>query len=80
MKYHYNLFQKTKNKDFNNMTLREARKDAIEEVDKHYISFLLAKHKGNISKISEETEMTRRNIYHLLKKYNISPDSWRNRI
>ncbi len=71
------LLKKNKVRDFNNMTLKEARFAAIEEIDRQFLTFLLDKHKGNISKISKDTEMTRRNIYHLLKKYNIDPESWR---
>ena len=69
---------KNKIRDFSRISLKEARNSAVEEIDKQYLIFLLNKHKGNISRISNDIEMTRRNIYHLLKKYNIDPDSWRN--
>jgi len=64
-------------RDFNNLTLKEARFAAVEEIDTQYLTFLLKKHSGNVSKISLDTGMTRRNIYHLLKKYNLDPESWR---
>lgn len=65
-------------KSFNNTSLKEARKAAIEDVEKQFLYYMLEKYSGNISKIAEENEMTRRNTYHLLKRYNIDPDSWRN--
>lgn len=66
-----------KQKNFNNISLKEARSSAIEEVDKQYINFLLVKHNGNISKIAQDIGMSRRNLYHLFGKYGIDPISWR---
>jgi DNA-binding NtrC family response regulator len=58
-------------------SLSEVRNKAVEEVEKKYFLFLLTKHKGNITRISEEAGMTRRHIHRILKKYNLDPHLYR---
>ncbi|WP_297453599.1 sigma-54 dependent transcriptional regulator [Persephonella sp.] len=47
-------------------------RDAKEEFEKRYIEKLLEKTKGNISKASRISGLTRAQIYRYIKKYNIS--------
>lgn len=65
------------NHSFGEMSLKEIKNKALADVEKNYLTFLLEKHKGNITKAAQEAEMTRRNIYSLLRKYHINPDLWR---
>ncbi len=62
---------------FPKSSLSEVRNKAVEEVEKKYFLFLLTKHKGNITRISEEAGMTRRHIHRILKKYNLDPQVYR---
>ncbi len=62
---------------FKTTSLSQVRNKAVEEVEKKYFLFLLNKHKGNITRISEEAGMTRRHIHRILKKYNLDPQQYR---
>lgn len=62
---------------FGESSLKEAKLNAIEEVEKKYLLYLLTLHDGNITRVSEDADMTRRNVYRLIKQYNISLDKWR---
>ncbi len=57
--------------------LSQVRNKAIEEVEKKYFMFLLSKHKGNITHVSEEAGMTRRHIHRILNKYHLDPQQYR---
>jgi len=59
------------------LSLIEAKQKAIEQIEKKYLLFLLGKHKGHVTKIAEEAQMTRRNIHRMLKRHHIDPNSWR---
>jgi DNA-binding NtrC family response regulator len=58
-------------------SLSDVRNKAVGEVEKKYFLFLLTKHKGNITRISEEAGMTRRHIHRILKKYELDPQQYR---
>ncbi len=62
---------------FPKSSLSDVRNKAVEEVEKKYFLFLLTKHKGNITRISEEAGMTRRHIHRILKKYELDPQQYR---
>jgi len=62
---------------FDNLTLQEAKKLKIDELERKYLIHLLNKHKGHVTKIAEEAGMTRRNIHRLLNRHKIDPSSWR---
>ncbi len=62
---------------FRKASLSQVRNKAVEEVEKKYFLFLLKKHNGNITHISEEAGMTRRHIHRILKKYNFNPQQFR---
>ncbi len=66
------------NKDsFAGFSLAEAKQNAIDNIEKKYLIFLLQKHKGHVTKIAGEAGMTRRNIHRLLNRHNIDPNAWR---
>ena len=62
---------------FPKSSLSDVRNKAVEEVEKKYFLFLLTKHNGNITHISEEAGMTRRHIHRILKKYDLDPQLYR---
>ncbi len=62
---------------FPKKSLSDVRNKAVEEVEKKYFLFLLTKHNGNITRISEEAGMTRRHIHRILKKYDLDPQQYR---
>jgi len=49
-------------------------KEAREEFERRYIIRLLELTKGNVSKAAEVAGRYRADFYHLLKKYQISPE------
>lgn len=59
------------------LSITAAKNKIKDEIEKKYLTSLLKKYKGNISKMSSEAGMTRRNIHRLLKIHNIDPDEWR---
>lgn len=65
-------------KSFLNLSLVEAKQNAIDEVEKKYLLFLLKKYKGNVTKVAEDAGMTRRNIHKMLNRHSLNPNSWRN--
>jgi len=65
-------------KSFLNLSLAEAKQNAIDEVEKKYLLFLLKKHNGNVTKVAEDAGMTRRNIHKILNRHAFDPNSWRN--
>ena len=65
-------------KSFSNMSLSEAKQKAIDEVEKKYLLFLLKKYNGNVTKVAEDAQMTRRNIHRMLNRHSLDPNSWRN--
>ena len=62
---------------FDNLSLHEAKKKTIAELERKYLINLLNKHKGIVTKIADEAGMTRRNIHRLLKNHKIDPNLWR---
>lgn len=64
--------------NFGNLTLKQVKDKAVSEMEKKYLSYLLKEFSGNITKISEAAEMTRRNTYRLLQRYGLNPEHFRN--
>lgn len=62
---------------FEEMTLQQAKRQAMDKVEKDFLLFLLRKHAGNVTHLAEEAGMTRRNLYRVLEKYKIKPEHWR---
>jgi len=63
--------------NFGALSFKQARSKAAHKTEKRYLVFLMRKHAGNITRVAEEAEMTRRNTYRLLEKHNLQPDEWR---
>ncbi|MFC2102863.1 sigma-54-dependent transcriptional regulator [Bacteroidota bacterium] len=68
----------TESKFFGRLSLTEAKQKSIDDTEKKYLLFLLKKHNGNVTKISEEAGMTRRNIHRMLNRHSLDPNVWRN--
>ena len=58
-------------------SLTDAKQMAVEKVERDYLFHLLIKHSGNITKVAEESGMTRRNIHRIINKHSLNPDDWR---
>jgi two-component system, NtrC family, response regulator HydG len=58
-------------------TLAEMKHKIITNIERRYLLSLLEKYKGNVTKVSEEAGMTRRNIHRLLKNYELDPEKFR---
>jgi DNA-binding NtrC family response regulator len=71
------LFSESVKSDFEKYSLAEAKQLAIEKIERDFLLFLMEKHNGNITKVAEESGMTRRNIYRIISKYSLNPDDWR---
>ena len=67
----------TSSNSFNELSLAEAKQKSIDDTEKKYLLFLLKKHNGNVTKISEDAGMTRRNIHRMLNRHFLDPNSWR---
>jgi DNA-binding NtrC family response regulator len=62
---------------FSDISLAEAKQNAIDQTERKYLLYLLKKFKGNVTKIAEEANMTRRNIHRMLNRHSLDPNSWR---
>ena len=58
-------------------TFSQSKKQNVEEFEKKYLNTVLRLFNGNISKASEFANKNRREIYRLINKYNIMPNSYR---
>jgi DNA-binding NtrC family response regulator len=58
-------------------TLAEVKQRITSNIEQRYLLTLLEKYKGNVTKISEEAGMTRRNIHRLLKNHGLDPEKFR---
>ena len=68
---------RTSQGSFKALNLSEAKQKAIDEVERKYLLSLLKKYRGNVTKIAEESGMTRRNIHRILNRHSLDPNSWR---
>lgn len=59
------------------VSLVEAKKRMIEDLEKKYLLTLLRQHRGNVTKIAVAAGMTRRNLHRLLKQYGLKAEAWR---
>ncbi|RPI73501.1 MAG: sigma-54-dependent Fis family transcriptional regulator [Ignavibacteriales bacterium] len=58
-------------------TLAEVKQKITSNIERRYLLSLLEKYKGNVTKVSEEAGMTRRNIHRLLKNHGLDPEKYR---
>ncbi|MBD3373810.1 response regulator [candidate division KSB1 bacterium] len=56
------------------LNFKEAKSKIIEDFEKNYISSLLTKHNGNITKVADEAGLNRKTIYRLMESRNIFYD------
>ncbi len=71
------LRQQSKN---NQVSLVDMKQQAVNNIEKEYLQTLLQKYHGNVTRVSEDAGMTRRNVHRLLKLHNIDPDQWREKV
>jgi len=60
-----------------NVSLQQLKQDVVEQVEREYLLEKLEKHKGNVTKIAEEAQTTRRNLHRLLQRYGLDANNWR---
>ncbi len=58
-------------------SLTDLKQNAVEEIERKYLLFLMEKFRGNVTKVAEEAGLTRRHIHRIIKFYNIDPSLWR---
>jgi two-component system response regulator GlrR len=58
-------------------SFQEAKARIVEEFEKSYIRQMLATHNGNITKAAEAAQKNRRAFFELMRKYRISPASYK---
>ncbi len=63
---------------FEKVKFSDAKQKVIDDLEKKYLLHLLEKYKGNVTKMSVEAGMTRRNIHRLLKQHMLDANDWRN--
>ena len=54
-----------------NMSLREACRASLEDIEREYIRTVLTRTRGNISKAAEQAGITRRTLYNKLEVYGM---------
>ena len=59
------------------LTLAEARQMAIEDVERHYLRDLLARHKGRINLSARQAGITPRQLNRLMNHYKISKEDYK---
>jgi DNA-binding NtrC family response regulator len=64
----------------NPASLVDMKQQAINNIEKEFLQSLLKKYHGNVTRVSEEAGMTRRNVHRLIKLHNIDPDQWRDKV
>jgi DNA-binding NtrC family response regulator len=64
---------------FDGISLTDLKHNAIEEIEKKFLVFLMRKYKGNITKIATDAGLTRRHIHRMINNYNIDPNNWRDK-
>ncbi len=69
--------RKLSNITYSNITLVDAKRQAIDNVELTYLLNLLEKYHGNVTKIAEKAGMTRRNLHRLLSRHRLDAASWR---
>jgi len=65
-------FEDHDNPELSNTSLREARRIWLEKFERKYLTDLIAKFNGNISKVARTAGVNRMTIYRLMKQYDIS--------
>jgi len=61
-------------KSFPKSNYKKAKKDWIDFFEKKYLSSLLKRHNGNISKAAREARVNRKTIHRMLKRHRLASD------
>lgn len=67
----------SQNQALASLSLVEAKKRAIDEIEKNYLITHLKMYQGNVTKIAQKAQMTRRNLHRLLNRHGLKPANWR---
>ena len=62
------------NPDVLELPFKEAKAALVESFERDYLTALLARHRGNISRAAAEAGIDRNYIHRLVKKYNLEVD------
>jgi DNA-binding NtrC family response regulator len=66
--------ERPSNADVLELPFKEAKAALVESFERDYLSALLARHRGNISRAAAEAGIDRNYIHRLVKKYNLEVD------
>ena len=59
------------------LPFKEAKDQVVELFEKEYVTKLLTRHNGNITKAAQTSGIARRTLHRLLKRHHISPRAWK---
>lgn len=71
------LFQEVTTGGTEEIAFKEARKQALTNFYRTYLSSALARNKGNVSKTAEECSMLRQSLQQIMKRCGIDPEDYR---
>ena len=61
----------------NSLSLAELKNHTYETIEREYLLKYLKEYKGNVTKIAEKAQMTRRNLHRLISRHRLDPSAWR---
>jgi len=61
----------------NSLSLAELKTQTYETIEREYLLKYLKEFKGNVTKLAEKAQMTRRNLHRLINRHGLDPSAWR---
>jgi two-component system response regulator AtoC len=61
----------------NSLSLAELKIQTYETIEREYLVKYLKEFKGNVTKVAEKAQMTRRNLHRLINRHGLDPSAWR---
>ncbi len=61
----------------NSLSLAELKAQTYEAIEREYLLKYLKQFKGNVTKLAEKAQMTRRNLHRLINRHGLDPTAWR---
>jgi transcriptional regulator with PAS, ATPase and Fis domain len=61
----------------NSLSLAELKANTYEAIEREYLLKYLKEFNGNVTKLAEQAQMTRRNLHRLINRHGLDPSAWR---
>lgn len=61
----------------NSLSLAELKAQTYQAIEREYLLKYLKEFKGNVTKLAEKAQMTRRNLHRLINRHGLDPSVWR---